>query len=43
MKLYKDALPAYQKFLALSNGKSPEEEFKARQRIIVARKVLEKR
>jgi tetratricopeptide (TPR) repeat protein len=43
MQLYKEALPAYEKFLAMSDGKSPEEEFMARQRIRVAKKVLEKR
>jgi len=43
MQLYKEALPAYEKFLAVSEGKSPEEEFKARQRIRVVKKVLEKR
>jgi len=43
MQLYKEALPAYEKFLAMSDGKSPEEEFKARQRIKVAKKILEKR
>ncbi|MBI2687534.1 MAG: tetratricopeptide repeat protein [Acidobacteria bacterium] len=43
MQLYKEALPAYEKFLAVSDGKSPEEEFKARQRIRVVKKVLEKK
>jgi tetratricopeptide (TPR) repeat protein len=43
MQLYKEALPAYEKFLAMSEGKSPEEEFKARQRIRVVKKILEKR
>jgi tetratricopeptide (TPR) repeat protein len=43
MQLYKEALPAYEKFLAVSEGKSPEEEFKARQRIRVVKKVLEKK
>jgi tetratricopeptide (TPR) repeat protein len=43
MQLYKEALPAYEKFLEMSAGKNPEEEFKARQRIRVAKKVLEKR
>lgn len=43
MQLYKEALPAYEKFLALSDGKSPEEEFKARQRIRVVKKVLDKK
>lgn len=43
MQLYKEALPAYEKFLAVSEGKSPEEEFKARQRIRVVKKVLAKK
>jgi tetratricopeptide (TPR) repeat protein len=43
MQLYKEALPAYEKFLAVSEGKNPEEEFKARQRIRVVKKVLDKR
>ncbi len=43
MQLYKEALPAYEKFLAMSDGKSPEEEFKARQRIRVVKKVLDKK
>jgi tetratricopeptide (TPR) repeat protein len=43
MQLYKEALPAYEKFLAVSEGKSPEEEFKARQRIRVVKKVLDKK
>jgi tetratricopeptide (TPR) repeat protein len=43
MQLYKEALPAYEKFLSVSEGKSPEEEFMARQRIRVVKKVLEKR
>lgn len=43
MQLYKEALPAYEKFLAVSEGKNPEEEFKARQRIRVVKKVLAKK
>ena len=43
MQLYKEALPAYEKFLSVSEGKSPEEEFKARQRIRVVKKVLAKK
>jgi len=42
MQLYKETLPAYEKFLAASGGKNPEEEFKARQRIRVVKKVLDK-
>ena len=43
MKDYKEAQPAYEKFLAMSDGKSPEEEFKARQRLRVIKKILEKK
>jgi tetratricopeptide (TPR) repeat protein len=43
MKDYKGALPAYEKFLSLSQDKSPDEEFKARQRIKVIKKELSKR
>jgi tetratricopeptide (TPR) repeat protein len=39
-KLYKEALPSYEKFLALSNGEHPDEEFKARQRVKVIQKEL---
>jgi tetratricopeptide (TPR) repeat protein len=40
---YKGALAAYQEFLAKSQGKYPDEEFKARQRLRVVEKVLNKR
>lgn len=40
---YKLSLPAYEKFLSVSQNKSPDEEFKARQRIIVIKKELAKR
>ncbi|MEZ5352931.1 MAG: tetratricopeptide repeat protein [Bryobacteraceae bacterium] len=40
---YKPALGNYEKFLALSQDKNPDEEFKARQRIKVIRKELSKR
>lgn len=43
MKDYKGALPAYQRFLELSQNRSPDEEFKARQRIKVIQKELSKR
>ncbi|MDX1981809.1 MAG: tetratricopeptide repeat protein [Bryobacteraceae bacterium] len=43
MHVYKEALPSYEKFLELSQGKNPEEEFKARQRIRVIHKELSKR
>jgi hypothetical protein len=36
-------MPNYQKFLELSGGKFPDEEFKARQRIKVIQKELSKR
>ena len=39
---YKLALPAYEKFLSLSQNKNLDEEFKARQRIIVIVKELAK-
>jgi tetratricopeptide (TPR) repeat protein len=43
LKDYKQAMPAYQKFLSLSEGRHPDEEFKARQRIKVIQKELNKR
>jgi tetratricopeptide (TPR) repeat protein len=43
MKDYKAALASYQKFLSLSEGKHPDEEFKARQRIRVIQKELGRR
>lgn len=42
-QMYKQALPAYQRFLGRSENKFPEEEFKARQRIKVIQKELNKR
>lgn len=42
-KQYQPALAAYEKFLAMSEGKNPDEEFKARQRVRVIRKELSKR
>jgi tetratricopeptide (TPR) repeat protein len=39
-KQYRPALEAYEKFLAESNGKSPDEEFKARQRVRILKKDL---
>lgn len=39
----KPALEAYQRFLALSQGKSPDQEFQARQRARIIQKELEKR
>lgn len=43
IKDYRGALAAYQAFLASSQGKHPEEEFKARQRIRVIQKELSRR
>jgi tetratricopeptide (TPR) repeat protein len=40
MKAYQPALESYQEFLARSQGKNPDEEFKARQRIRVIKKEL---
>lgn len=40
---YKLALPNYEKFLSLSQNKHPDEEFKARQRLKVIHKILNKR
>ena len=41
--LYPPALENYEKFLSMSENKSPDEEFKARQRIRVIKKELSKR
>jgi tetratricopeptide (TPR) repeat protein len=43
VKQYKPALEYYEKFLGASDGKLPDEEFKARQRVRIIRKELEKR
>jgi tetratricopeptide (TPR) repeat protein len=37
------ALESYQKFLAMSNGQSPDEEFKARQRVRILQREVSKR
>ncbi len=42
-KLYDPALASYEKFLELSGGKNPDEEFKARQRVRIIKKEREKR
>ena len=42
IKQPKDALAAYRRFLELSQGKSPDEEFKARQRVRILQKVVSK-
>ena len=41
--LRKQALAAYQKFLSLSDGKSPNQEFQARQRAKILQRELDKR
>jgi hypothetical protein len=41
--MYGPALESYEKFLAASEGKNPDEEFKARQRIRIIRKELARR
>jgi len=43
LRLRKEALAAYNKFLETSQGKSPDEEFKARQRVRIIQHELEKR
>ena len=40
---FKAALESYERFLALSNGQSPDEEFKARQRVRIIQRELSKR
>jgi hypothetical protein len=42
-KLYEPALASYEKFLAMSDGKNPDEEFKARQRVRIIKKDLSRR
>lgn len=42
-KQYEPALASYEKFLALSHGAHPDEEFKARQRLKVIRRELNRR
>jgi tetratricopeptide (TPR) repeat protein len=42
-KLAKPALEAYQKFLSISQGKFPDQEFQARQRARIIQRELEKR
>lgn len=42
-KQYKPALASYQKFLSVADGKYPDEEFKARQRVKVIQKELSRR
>ena len=40
---YQPALQYYEKFLAAAGGKFPDEEFKARQRVRIIKRELEKR
>jgi tetratricopeptide (TPR) repeat protein len=42
-KAAQPALESYEKFLALSEGKNPDEEFKARQRVRILKKEVSKR
>jgi tetratricopeptide (TPR) repeat protein len=42
-KAVQPALDSYEKFLALSEGKNPDEEFKARQRVRILKKELSKK
>jgi tetratricopeptide (TPR) repeat protein len=43
LKQLKPALEAYQQFLALSQGKNPDQEFQARQRSRIIQRDLERR
>jgi len=43
LKQLKPALAAYQKFLSMSQGKNPDQEFQARQRARIIQRELEKR
>jgi tetratricopeptide (TPR) repeat protein len=43
LQQYKPALESYQKFLATSEGKHADEEFKARQRVRIIQRILSKR
>jgi tetratricopeptide (TPR) repeat protein len=42
-KVLQPALESYEKFLAMSEGKNPDEEFKARQRVRILKKELSKK
>lgn len=42
-KMFEPALASYEKFLSMAEGKHPDEEFKARQRVRIIRKELGKR
>ncbi|HEY1339881.1 MAG TPA: tetratricopeptide repeat protein, partial [Bryobacteraceae bacterium] len=43
LKQLKPAVEAYQRFLALSQGKNPDQEFQARQRVRIIEREMEKR
>lgn len=43
IKQQKPAVESYERFLSMSNGQSPDEEFKARQRVRILKKELSKR
>jgi tetratricopeptide (TPR) repeat protein len=43
MKQLKPAVQAYQRFLALSQGKNPDQEFQARQRVRILEREMERR
>jgi len=43
LKQYEPALASYRKFLATSEGKNPDEEFKARQRARIVERILSKK
>lgn len=43
IKQQQPAVESYERFLALSNGQNPEEEFKARQRVRILKKELSKK
>jgi tetratricopeptide (TPR) repeat protein len=43
LKQYKPALEAYQRFLAMSQGKNPDQEFQARQRARIIQRDLDRR
>jgi tetratricopeptide (TPR) repeat protein len=43
LRQVKPALEAYQRFLSMSQGKSPDQEFQARQRARILQRELEKR
>ena len=43
LKQLKPAVDAYQHFLSMSQGKNPDQEFQARQRVRIMQRELEKR